>query len=169
VDRDATLDTLFHEGFHQYLHELCTDPPTWFDEGMAEFFGAVRWRPDGRPVVRLQVRRLQELRHHLRDFPERLPDLDELMLMPKVRFYERDAAGLHYAMAWSLCHFFLLGDTDGRSEAEESAGDLFAEYARAVFSGKGREAAHADTFGADGRPRAETFRAAWLRHVNRLL
>ena len=32
------LQTVRHEGFHQYLDRLVSNPPVWFNEGLAEYF-----------------------------------------------------------------------------------------------------------------------------------
>jgi hypothetical protein len=36
--RADMLQTVRHEGFHQYLDRLMTSPPVWFNEGLAEYF-----------------------------------------------------------------------------------------------------------------------------------
>ena len=161
VDRDATFDTLYHEAFHQYLDKLNRTTPIWFNEGMAEFFGAVELDDTKVIGVGLHHERLTELRLALRDAPERIPDLDEIALMPKVDFYDRDEASLHYAVAWSLCHFFMTG-------RDSDATELFRLYSRAIFAGKSGEDAYAASFGAEGARPVDSFRSSWLRHVRRL-
>src|SRR5262249_55046663 len=39
---DDAKDTMFHEGFHQFIRFCVPDVPTWFDEGLAEYFGPSR-------------------------------------------------------------------------------------------------------------------------------
>jgi tetratricopeptide (TPR) repeat protein len=39
VDMTDFKDTVRHEGFHQYLHRLVDDAPTWFNEGWASVMG----------------------------------------------------------------------------------------------------------------------------------
>ena len=36
--REDMLRTVRHEGFHQYLDRLMSNPPVWFNEGLAEYF-----------------------------------------------------------------------------------------------------------------------------------
>ena len=161
IDREASFDTLFHEAFHQYLDRVNRTPPIWFNEGMAELMGSLEVTDRRVHALGIHHGRLRELRMVLKESPERVPDLDRFVKMPKVDFYDRDEASLHYAIAWSLCHFFVTGqDEDGRR--------LFGAYARAILGGERGEAAYAATFGAEGAPNAESFRRAWVRHVLKL-
>lgn len=161
VDREATFDTLFHEAFHQYLDRVNRSAPIWFNEGMAELMGGLEVTESRVRALGIHHGRVRELRVALMEAPERIPDLDKLVTMPKVDFYDRDEASLHYAIAWSLCHFFMTGSNpEGRR--------LFREYARLILDGKRGEEAYAATFGFEGARKAESFRRAWLRHVRRL-
>ncbi|MAG58313.1 MAG: hypothetical protein CMJ83_18660 [Planctomycetes bacterium] len=161
VDRESTFDTLFHEAFHQYLDRVNASPPIWFNEGMAELFGALEVDDNGVKGLGLHVGRLRELRHTLIDEPESIPDLDDLLRMTKVAFYDRDTVSLHYAVAWSLCHYFMTG-TRGKAR------DLFRTYAKAILEGKTGDEAYQASFGAEAGKKAESFRRGWLRHLRRL-
>ena len=37
-DQQDMLETVRHEGFHQYLDRFLDNPPVWFNEGMAEYY-----------------------------------------------------------------------------------------------------------------------------------
>lgn len=165
VDRESTFDTLFHEGFHQYLDLVNRRAPIWFNEGMAEFFGATRFDADGNGRPGIQLGRLAELQSKLRSEPEQVPDFDELVRMPKIRFYDLDRITLNYAVAWSLCFYFLAAPETGDG-AEARA--LFRDYSAAVFAGRPPEEAYAASFGREGARRAESFKPAWRSFINRL-
>ena len=87
--------------------------------------------------------------------------IDDLVRMTKVEFYDDDEASLRYAIAWSLCHFFMTGrNAEGSSQ--------FRRYAHAIIDGKSGADAYAASFGAKDARNAESFRKAWLRHVRGL-
>lgn len=167
VDRESTLDTLFHEGFHQYIDLVNRRVPIWFNEGMAEVFGATRHRPDGTARIDVQSSRLIELQSVLRNEPERLVNLDDFMRMPKVDFYDSESISLNYALSWALCFY---GMTDGGMSAEAASTgqptfkSVFAAYARAIFDGAHGDDAYARSFGKSGQA-AESFRAEFLSFV----
>ncbi len=102
-DRADTMRTLRHEGLHQYLDGLGRRPPTWFDEGMAEYFeNVVRERGavlEGAP---------QE--HHVARLTGPSPvwiPYEQLLALPHERFYADSAQ--HYAQSWALVHWLLSG------------------------------------------------------------
>ncbi|MBX3468762.1 MAG: DUF1570 domain-containing protein, partial [Planctomycetes bacterium] len=136
---EETRQTLFHEGFHQFLHQLVPDNlvPYWLNEGLAEYLSACTVK-DGKVVAQGQVLqgRLRDLRAFLRaggPFP-----FDKLMKETPREFYS-GAVWAKYAQAWAMVHFFEEGP-------DEDARGRFRRYVAKL-----REGAAAD----------EAFEAAW--------
>lgn len=104
-DRDAMMRTVRHEGFHQYFHRVLNDPPTWLNEGLAEYYETADYR-NGRWHTGL-VRS---------DFvaallaPEKgatTDSVEDLIRLTPRRFYSR--ANRTYPLAWAFVHFLLHG------------------------------------------------------------
>lgn len=95
--REFMMETVRHEGFHQFLDRFIPDAPTWFNEGMAVYYEATR-NEDGR----LQVG--EPSRDSLRTLEEtETLELDAFFAMEPREFYKRGHAA--YAQAWSIVHF----------------------------------------------------------------
>ena len=134
--REEMMETIRHEALHQYLDRLGTDPPTWFNEGLAEYYSVLR--PVGRTgrkfeaggVDRDAVRLLK--RHGL------MP-LSEFLYLEGVPFY-RDDAPLRYAQAWALVHYLRHGGPSSRP--------FYDAMMIAIRSGIGKKASVDRVFGA---------------------
>ena len=122
--RDAMMRTVRHEGFHQYFDRIVSDPPTWINEGLAEYYEAAEYQ-NGRWNTGL-VRR--DLLDHL---DRRMPSLAELVNLPPRTFYGRHAP-LHYAHAWAFVHFLLHGPKAGRKLFDRLLEGLQSENDRAA-------------------------------------
>ena len=101
-------EVLQHEGFHQFAAELFPGIPVWANEGFAELFGhavvvdgnvVLGEVPPG-PLARLQQARAADALVPFNDFFE----IDSSTWSSHV---QSGSAGLQYAQAWSLVHFFL--------------------------------------------------------------
>jgi hypothetical protein len=101
--RDDMVRTIRHEGFHQFLDRVMAHPPTWLNEGTAEF-----WE-----TARLERGRLQggQVRpDHLATLVrsrKMLPKLKDFAYGERGDFYA--SAMLRYAQAWALVHFLREG------------------------------------------------------------
>ena len=105
-DRDQMMQTVRHEGFHQYLDRALDDVPRWFNEGLAEYYEisgmfAAKWEEG-------QVHPLHELVLH-RPGTHLVP-LDEFLAFGPAQFYSN--APLHYAQAWAFVHYLRHGRKD---------------------------------------------------------
>jgi tetratricopeptide (TPR) repeat protein len=105
--RDAMLETIRHEGFHQYLDRLLPDPPIWLNEGLAVYHqnpervrGTLKF---GRPLPQM----VQALRK------EGLLPLETFLEIPPQGFYALGTRA--YAEAWALVHLFLEGGGPNRA------------------------------------------------------
>ncbi len=104
--RTKMMETVRHEAVHQYLDEAGYDPPTWFNEGIAEYLSILEPRERGRDpeiggvdgdAVRLLVRHLDQLK-----------PLSQFLYLEGDAFYREMA--LNYAQAWAFVHFLRHGD-----------------------------------------------------------
>jgi len=151
-DREAMFRTVRHEGFHQYLDRLVAQPPTWFNEGMAEYYeladlfgGAWTEGQTNKDHVRL-----------LRDEPGGWLALDKLFALDARHFYGGKVAH-HYAQSWLVVHWL-------RSEPKE-ARDLFDRFWRALLDGLPPDEAMRSVFGASDRAALER---ALIDHLAKL-
>lgn len=133
LSRAETQDTLFHEAFHQYLHTVVDRAPIWFNEGLAEYYGATEFgRTNMRPTAgAVQKGRLRNLRSR----KDRLVPFDRLMRMSPREFMNPDDAAFHYAQSWAMVHFFKHGGTPAWR-------NMFREYTSEIL----RNAASKDAF-----------------------
>ncbi|MGE3163566.1 MAG: tetratricopeptide repeat protein [Planctomycetota bacterium] len=106
---DTTLRVFKHEGFHQYCHEYLDYIPSWFNEGLADYFSASEpVQSKGKTVMRIipNDERLRWLKSAMRqghDFSAR-----RLMNMTQAEMYREDMH-LNYAHGWSLVYFSIHG------------------------------------------------------------
>ena len=106
-DRDAMLETIRHEGFHQYLDRFMPDAPVWFNEGLAVYHeNATKKRGKlhfGEPhAFYLDV--LQK---------KGLVPLEDFLHWTRADFYP--AAPHSYAQAWALMHLLREGTAKQRA------------------------------------------------------
>ncbi|MCC6739006.1 MAG: hypothetical protein IT452_08155 [Planctomycetia bacterium] len=119
--------TAYHEAWHQYFHwylDADADPPAWFDEGMADYFGQTRivpadHAPEGAPDAPGGGKWIfgrpnhgwgDAIRAAIAD-GSALP-LREFVHLPRGRYYDRPA--VCYPQGWSLVHF-LINSRDPRT------------------------------------------------------
>ncbi|MHC4338838.1 MAG: DUF1570 domain-containing protein [Planctomycetota bacterium] len=107
-ERALMMRTIRHEGFHQYVHRLMPSPPTWFNEGLAEYFESAETVSDlGRPRP-----------DHLKQLEAGTQPLDEFLALTPLEFYKENAP-VHYAQAWALIHFLRHGPEANRKLFEK--------------------------------------------------
>ena len=99
--------------FHEYIHYLVkatgsVNYPTWFNEGIAEFYATMQIKPDHVVIGNTLKRRASK------NAGSKLIKLDQLMSETN-RSKNRTPAytDKFYANSWLLVHFFLLGDING--------------------------------------------------------
>lgn len=152
---------LFHEAFHHYLHLAVEDPPPWFNEGLAEYFGATTFDEAGTPAAGgLHQGRLPDLQAALES--KKLLPIEPLMLLDHEAFMKGEEVGLRYAQSWALVHWFKHG-------ADPAAAGLFKTYTQAVVAGKTAADAWKQSFGGPKSPGAGALRDAFVRHVESVL
>jgi len=103
-DLGDTTHTLYHEAVHQFMTLLTNrTPPFWYNEGIAEYMGAIEIK-DGKVTRKgLILERLPYAQLAI----EVKADLtfDKIMNETPREFYSGNV-GLKYAQAWSMIHFF---------------------------------------------------------------
>ena len=129
-ERDDMIRTVRHEGLHQYVDRLMSDPPRWLNEGLAEYYEPSvleggRWK-DG--VLH------EEHMELVRSPTTRWVELETFLHMSSYHF-GRDMR-LHYAQAWALVHFL-----------RHERNDLFRTLFDALCEGEGHAAAVSRAFG----------------------
>lgn len=132
-----TLIVLYHEAFHQFLHEYLALAPQWFNEGLGDYFAPFEYIKRGKKEsMRSHSNpwRIQLIKHRIRTGQHPAPE--ELMQMTRNEMYSGDP-GTHYAMAWSLIYFML---------EEGSYSKVLVKYFQALRKGRGRDGAFDDTF-----------------------
>lgn len=99
-DKRKVMETVRHEGFHQYFHRITDSEPRWLNEGMALYYMQARlidgrWKDDAinREYAAILAAVKQEEWTPLKD----LVHGDARAFMTK--------AGLHYPQAWAFVHF----------------------------------------------------------------
>jgi hypothetical protein len=136
-----TQEVLFHEAFHQYLDIAVSRPPIWFNEGMAEYYGATTFDAAYKPAEGgLQAGRLASLRARPKGSSGKLLPFKTIMLLPPAAFMASDP-GRNYAQSWAMVHWFKRGP-------DVRARETFQRYVAAVLAGKSQKACFDETFGA---------------------
>lgn len=108
-NRELMMRTVRHEAFHQYLDRLMVEPPSWFNEGLAEYYETAGYR-----MGRWQTGLVRS--DHLRWLG---PGGKHLMPLKKfLHLRPRDFYGKHaprnYAQAWAFMHFLRLGPGENK-------------------------------------------------------
>lgn len=155
----ATLETLLHETFHQWLDLYVDEAPRWFDEGLAEYFGISE-------LTRTELRyglvptdhpsRLDNIRDALSGMLPRPLPLQRLLTASYETFMHPTQGAVNYAHAWSFVHF--LGASTGGQK-------LLRDYFKALREGLDQEAAYDRVFARLDMDRLE---AEWRQHVGKL-
>ena len=104
VDPEATLQTLYHEAFHQFRSLMIARVPFWYNEGIAEYMGSIR--VEGGKLLE----KAMPLRSRL-PYIQQAIDVGADVAFEKImnetprEFYSGNSP-LKYAQAWSMIHFF---------------------------------------------------------------
>jgi tetratricopeptide (TPR) repeat protein len=150
-----TLDTLRHEGWHQYVDRFIPALPRWLNEGLAEYFGAMEI-VDGKAVHKLQRQRLQTLRAFLARRGQMM-SMQDLITSTTVQFMSNPSVS--YGQAWSVVYMCMELHPDRYRDV------LLAFIAR-IQAGETRELAYQASF---GRIDLEAMQRDWTEALNKLL
>ena len=101
-DEYHTLNTLYHEATHQFVHRVLYEkqmPPTWLNEGLAVYFENSRWEKGKFKTGLLPRTRLKNLKERIRN--DRFIPLADLLTRQNDDF-DANCCG----ESWALVHFF---------------------------------------------------------------
>lgn len=102
---ESGMAVLYHEAFHQFLDTHLQNVPLWYNEGHAEFYGAMEYLPETHQMkFRPNGTRLPAIQKMLSS-GYKLPSLKELSCMTNKEFYDRKTMSRNYAHAWSFVYF----------------------------------------------------------------
>jgi tetratricopeptide (TPR) repeat protein len=159
VDQEATLQTLYHEAFHQFMAMMVAKTPFWYNEGIAEYMGGIRIDVPKQGASRI-VERARILEGRLKGLRLQLPmvlKFEDIMMQSPSQFYSGPVP-LKYAQAWSMVHFF-----------HEAAGGKHRpridRYFKALHSGGDARAAFQAGF---GDAPLDELQKEWLEYVKKL-
>ncbi len=160
IDTEAMQDVLFHEAFHQYLDIAVNRAPIWFNEGLAEYYGATAFDAAAKAKEGgVQTPRRPALKRALANGS--LVPFRSLMLMRPPSFMNGDV-GLHYAQSWAMVHWFKQG-------GNATARALFDRYVKEVLAGRSQQACFEASFGDPAAPAPEDLATAFSDHLRGLL
>lgn len=152
--QEETLATLYHEAFHQYLHDYHEAAPQWFNEGVGEYFGAFYYSREGKKEFmrsRPNKGRLNNAKFFIQT--KRCPPAADLMVMTQSEMYQDGA--VHYAQAWAMIYFMI----EGKKPQYKTA---LMNYFQAFQKGLDAKEAYAATF---GKLDMQKFDAEWKGFV----
>jgi tetratricopeptide (TPR) repeat protein len=136
--------------FHEYVHYVSANNlgylPTWFSEGLAEFYSSFK-------VVDDTVYIGLPIRHHLALLRGSIPiPLDQLLAVDQGSplYNEKDRKGEFYAESWALVHYLLLGNEERRQQ--------LSRFLDLIQDGTPEGAAFTAAFGTDSETLAREVR-----------
>ena len=109
-EKDA-FDIIFHEYTHLLVENSMADAPTWFNEGLAEYYSTFRISNDQKVVVGSPIAYHVFMLRRNRLLPLRtLFQVD-----PKSPYYnETNKQSIFYAQSWALMHYLMLNKNTDR-------------------------------------------------------
>jgi len=119
------FEMIFHESVHLLVNNKVRSLPSWFNEGLAEYFSTLDFLPEKKRGDR-RVAFGKPILHHLIKLRENklLPLETVFSVDPSSPFYnEGDKKSLFYAQSWALIHYL----THGRSGERASQLARFLE------------------------------------------
>ena len=118
---DQESNFLFHELFHQFLVKYVDDPPYWFNEGHADFFGGFYYNEkENQLECRPNPLRVQDIQCIVQQNAQ--APLSVFLQMDRSEYYSQ-RIGINYAQGWSFV-YFLWRYQDGK----------YAGYAKEYFN-----------------------------------
>lgn len=120
------INTAIHESVHVLMSELFVTPPTWFNEGMAEYFETIIVL-DSVATIHTNPDRFNKLRD--RSFASKRSPLTHLVTLNGDSFYSKNQS-TNYSAAWSLVAF-LMKHKEGKSFMRHYVNYMAENYCRA--------------------------------------
>jgi hypothetical protein len=154
---EEMLSVAYHEAWHQYSDQYWPDVELhrWFDEGMAEYFGAHRLKGKRKVYVALKGRiaEMQPLLGSKTYVPSA-----EIVAWDRATFYGANASA-HYAQAWVMVDFLIRGPDKLGKRFDARWNEILPTYAKIALEEKAPKKAIETAFaGVD----IEAYEAAWI-------
>ena len=109
---DTPFSTIYHEYVHLLLNNNSGNVPTWFNEGLAEYYSTFRVEDDRKVYLGDIIPQ-----HILYLRQEKLLPLRTLFNVDQYSPYYNESSkrGVFYAQSWALLHYLLIGDESQRA------------------------------------------------------
>jgi tetratricopeptide (TPR) repeat protein len=112
LDSDDAFSTVYHEYVHLLVNNTAGHAPTWFNEGLAEYYSTFRVEKD-RTVFLGDF-----IADHIRTLREK-----QMLSLPTLlgvdhyspHYNEKNKRGVFYAQSWALVHYLLNGNEGRRA------------------------------------------------------
>jgi tetratricopeptide (TPR) repeat protein len=159
VDPEATLQTLYHEAFHQFMSLMIGRVvPFWYNEGIAEYMGGIKVEMvKSQPKIAERARVLEGRLKTLRAGLAGAMKFEEIMMETPGQFYS-GAVPFKYAQAWSMVHFFY------EHEQGKHRSRIEAYFRKLKDGGTAREAYQAGF----GDARMDDLQKEWVEYVKKM-
>ncbi len=108
------FNVIFHEYTHLLVNNTIGYAPTWFNEGLAEYYSTVQVSDDKKVI------RGNPIANHVYLLREKkmLPLRTLFQVDHKSPYYnERDKQSVFYAESWALMHYLILGNNGARAQS----------------------------------------------------
>ncbi|HXD34138.1 MAG TPA: tetratricopeptide repeat protein [Pyrinomonadaceae bacterium] len=111
-DDQNPFGVIFHEYMHLLINNTSANVPTWFNEGLAEYYSTLAMSDDQKVVLGKPIPQHVYLLRDAKFLPLRtLFRVDQ----DSPHYHERDKQSIFYAESWALTHYLLLGDNGKRA------------------------------------------------------
>jgi tetratricopeptide (TPR) repeat protein len=149
---ESILETIRHEGFHQYLDDLTDDPPRWLNEGLATYYEGSKLVKGSWSDGDIRAEQVAVLAK------KPLVPLGRFLRIPDADFLDPKAVDLSYAESWAFVHFLLSNGPENRK--------LFDRMLDALIGGARGSAAVDQVFPDAVTARLEPEFAAYVRGLH---
>ena len=131
--RDEMIETIRHEGFHQYIDRFLDFPPRWLNEGMATYFETAKLEHGKFKIGLVRRDYLRVLRNGAF-----LRDMTKFFNLTSRQFLS-DNISRNYAQSWALVYFLLHSTTENHNLYDEllrrlRGGEIAESAVEAVFT-----------------------------------
>ncbi len=158
---DDLLETLRHEGTHQFVGQFIGDTcPVWLNEGMAVFFQNAHFEKGKLVIGQVPMLTLNVLKRAAKE--DRLIPLSQMLAMSYEEWAEAvktksKQASVQYPQAWSMVHFLERGE-NGKYRTP------LLQYIYYLSRGRASEQAWKRSFGAN----VKAFEQHWRAYIKNL-
>jgi hypothetical protein len=105
-DREQMMQTIRHEGLHQFLDRMASDVPIWLNEGLAEYYETADFTKGSSRQIEVNLHHLVVARR------QPIRDMGAFLAQNRASFYSNRERG--YAHGWGFVHFLQNGGAGER-------------------------------------------------------